>query len=214
MTADCGRATLPGDESPREGQPWPTSAITGPISIRSGADANLLAGSNGSATCGAARPIDPPPESASPKRSEDYWVNRLEREDRKQDIAAAIEQSERSSEKAIVPANPETASPMHPRDWRLFFYLGIPAALAVTIFGVGLGAFIAGSPHWGFGLCAPSAGVLGVMAVYLLDKKPKTLKPPYPFVALTGIAVLTWIFIGWQTWLFFTRPSRVTRKPS
>lgn len=132
------------------------------------------------------------------------------RPDLRQDIANAIDQSERSAEKPIV-SNPlpETASPMHARDWRLFIYLGIPIALAITVFGVGLGAFVSGSPHWGFGLCAPSALVLSFMGVYLLNAKPKSLaKPPYPFAALTTIAVLTWAFIGWQTWLWFHTPAQ------
>lgn len=101
--------------------------------------------------------------------------------------------------------------PMHHRDWSLLIILGIPAALAITIFSVGLGAFVTGSIKWGFSLCIPSLLALIVMAV-LLFKARSTPRPslqprPYLFIALTAMTLLTWAFFGWQTWMWF-HPAR------
>jgi hypothetical protein len=99
----------------------------------------------------------------------------------------------------------ETASPMHARDRRFWVTLGIWAAILVGIVGTGVGAFVNGSPHWGFGLCA--AGVVGAYALtlHLLEQKPHG--PSDPSLMLIGGAVVTWIFVGLQAWLWLHSPA-------
>lgn len=120
------------------------------------------------------------------------------------DIALAQEQSERSSEKPTV-ANPapKTASPMPYRDRRFWVILGIWAAIAVGAFGTGIGAFISGSPHWGFFLSA--AGLIGaaVATFHLLETKPSPPVRSRVNVLMACVAAITWVFIGWQTYMWF-----------
>ncbi|MGO9330078.1 MAG: hypothetical protein ACLQJ0_18445 [Steroidobacteraceae bacterium] len=90
------------------------------------------------------------------------------------------------------------------RDRRFWVTLAIWAAIPVGSVVAGIGAFVASSPHWGFGLCA--AGLLGAYAVtlHLLERKPTA--PHYSSAIIISVAVLTWAFIGWQTWLVFHSP--------
>lgn len=116
---------------------------------------------------------------------------------------------ERPAEKVAVPEPAtETASPMHTRDRRFYVYLAAPMAIAVGAVVLGIQSFVSGSPHWGFGLCVGGLLAVCAMAAQILEIKAKPLKPPYGFGALIGIAMLTWIFVGWQTWLWFHTPTQ------
>ena len=112
-------------------------------------------------------------------------------------------QSERPSEKTAVPyPSSETASPMHARDRRLYVILAwsaIPAALIV-------GCYIA----WGssqlpdaWAIAGIAVGLLAMAGatIYALKKKPPS--PRYPGPIMIAVAALTWVLIGWQTWMFF-----------
>jgi hypothetical protein len=107
------------------------------------------------------------------------------------------------SEKTTV-SDTNAAPPMPSRDRQFWVTLAIWAAIPVGVFIAGVTAFVEGSPHWGFGLCA--SGLFGAYAVtlHLLEQKPYV--PPNPSANLVGIAVLTWVFIGWQTWMWFHPP--------
>jgi hypothetical protein len=115
-------------------------------------------------------------------------------------------QSERPSEKAVPNPTTEAAAPMPPRDRRFWVTLAIWAAIPVGLFLAGVGPFVSGSPHWGVGLGLP--GLVGAyfVTLHLLERWPH--KPPDPSPLLIVIAILTWAFIGWQTWLWFHTPTQ------
>jgi len=102
-------------------------------------------------------------------------------------------------------SDPLGGQPMHPRDRRLYVILAwtaIPAALFA-------GCFIA----WGSGQLPGSWAIVGMLVgivgmaigtVYALEKKAPLPRSPGPI--MFGIAVLTWLLIGWQTWLYSHSP--------
>ena len=111
--------------------------------------------------------------------------------------------------KSAVP-NPsiETASPMHARDRRFWVVLGIWAAIAVAAVGGGIGALASGSPHWGFALCAVGLMGAAVATLHLLETKLSVPKQRYVHLAMLLVAAVTWIFVGWQTWLWVHVPAQ------
>lgn len=133
--------------------------------------------------------------------------NPLQLRERQRAQGQAVEQSGRPVGRATVSDPlPETSNPMHYRDRRFWVILGIWATLAVGAFGTGIGAFISGSPHWGF--CLSAAGLIGaaVATIHLLETK---LSPPQRSrvnILMACIAALTWAFIGWQTYMWFHVP--------
>jgi hypothetical protein len=98
---------------------------------------------------------------------------------------------------------------MHPRDRRLYVILAwtaIPAALIV-------GCFIAWGTGQLSGLWASVGVIVGLAAMfvatlYALEKKAPAARYPGPIIV--GIAVLTWLLVGWQTWLAF-KPSQTSQ---
>ncbi len=104
--------------------------------------------------------------------------------------------------------NAEMAAPMHTRDRRFWVVLGIWAAIAVTAFGTGIGAFVSGSPHWGFGLCALGLVGAAVATLHLLETRRMVPQQSHVSAVMVLIAMVTWIFVGWQTWLWFRTPTQ------
>jgi hypothetical protein len=104
--------------------------------------------------------------------------------------------------KPIERGDAPSGQPMHARDRRLYVILAwtaIPAALVV-------GCFIA----WGGGqlpgrwaIAGMSAGIVGMAigTVYALEKRAPFPRSPGPIIV--GLAVLTWVLVGWQAWLSF-----------
>lgn len=126
------------------------------------------------------------------------------------ETARAIGEAAMSNRPDFVPPPPQnTASPMHPKDRRFWVVLGIWAAIAVGALSTGIGAFISGSPHWGAGLCA--VGFVGaVMAtLHLLETKRSALRYSHVNFLMALVALITWAFIGWQTWIWL-HPSTQT----
>lgn len=113
--------------------------------------------------------------------------------------------AEASKAQPSSPTELELAKPMHQRDRWLYVVLGW-AAIPTSLFVSGIGAFINGSPHWGAGLCV--AGLIGMYAVsmHLLEQRQPVPSSPGPI--LIGIAILSWAFVGWQTWLALRAPSQ------
>jgi hypothetical protein len=141
----------------------------------------------------------------------DYEAERLQESERQRFRALRENTSPpspggRSAENTSVPVNPETAAPMPPRDRRFWVTLAIWAAIPVGLFLAGVGAFVSGSPHWGIGLGLP--GLVGAyfVTLHLLERRPHKLPVPSPL--LIAVAILTWIFIGWQTWLWLHTPAQ------
>jgi hypothetical protein len=98
--------------------------------------------------------------------------------------------------------DPSSGQPMHLRDRWLFLVLAwmpIPAG----IFVVGFVALYSGAPHWG--AAGIFIGLLGMSAatLHLWENKPRS---PHPGPFQICCAVLTWLFVGWQTWLVFHHP--------
>ena len=122
-----------------------------------------------------------------------------------ENMKRGIEQRERSSEKTVADPAPETTSPMHARDRRFYVILAwsaIPAALIV-------GCFIAwggGQLPWYWAVSGIVMGLLGMCAATLYALEKKAPSPRYPGPIIIGIAVMTWVLIGWQTWLAFHSP--------
>ena len=134
-----------------------------------------------------------------------------ERLDRVTDIANAMEQSARPSEKPVPDPPTETANPMHRSDRKLFTHLGIPGATLVGAGLVGLAAIFTGWPHSGFALA--TVCFLAAFVMWLRLSETKLKAPPQPLsVALLGfVAVMTWTLIGWQIWLRFNAPVPIVR---
>jgi hypothetical protein len=92
---------------------------------------------------------------------------------------------------------------MHTRDAKLFADLGIPAAILVAVGAAGLAAIFAGWPHWGAGLCTVGFGGALVMRLRLVETTPPAkLATPLWRGYLTVVAVITWAFVSWQTWIW------------
>jgi hypothetical protein len=97
------------------------------------------------------------------------------------------------------PSSP-TAHPMHPRDRRFFVGLGwlaIPAALVAA----GVWGGFSGYPHAGSAVAFVGLVVAYFMSLFLTERGPHKLRHPGPVVI--GAAILSWAFIGWQTWMYF-----------
>jgi hypothetical protein len=100
-----------------------------------------------------------------------------------------------------------TGQPMHARD-RLFYVIltwsTIPAALVVGCFI----AWASGQLSTDWAVAGGTAGLLGMAAatIYALEKRPPS--PRYPGPIVITIAVLTWVLIGWQTWIWFHQPTQ------
>jgi hypothetical protein len=123
--------------------------------------------------------------------------------------ARTIEESEQSSEKTVPNPAPETASPMHARDTRLFADLGIPVAILVATGAVGLGGIFAGWPHCGAALCVVGFGGALAMRLRLVETEPSpALRAPFWRGFLIAVAVLTWVFVGLQMWLWLHTPTQ------
>jgi hypothetical protein len=101
-----------------------------------------------------------------------------------------------------------TGQPMHARDRRFWVVLGIWAGIAVAAFGAGVSAIASGSPHWGFGLCAVSLIGAAVATLHLLETRRMVPRRSHVSVVMALIAMITWAFIGWQTWIWL-HPSSV-----
>jgi hypothetical protein len=95
---------------------------------------------------------------------------------------------------------------MHHRDQRLFVVLATWVAIIVAVIGGGIGGSFGGFPHWGSALCV--GGLFGAyaMTLHLLEAKPRVPTAQSVSATLMVVAVLTWIFVGWQTWLAFHKP--------
>jgi hypothetical protein len=108
-------------------------------------------------------------------------------------------------------AGPQTSGPMHAKDRRFWVVLTIWAGIAVGAISTGIGAFIANSPHWGFGLCAIGLVGAAVATLHLLETKPSFPRSSRVNILMILVAGLTWVFIAWQTWLWFHSPPRYTQ---
>jgi hypothetical protein len=105
-------------------------------------------------------------------------------------------------------ATPQPSGPMHAKDRRFWVVLTIWAGIAVGAISTGVGAFISGSPHWGFGLCAVGLVGAAVATLHLLETKPSSPRLSRVNILMVLIACLTWLFIGWQTWLWLHSPAQ------
>jgi hypothetical protein len=97
---------------------------------------------------------------------------------------------------------PPSGQPMHSQDRWLFLVLGW-MAIPAGIFVAGFVALYSGAPHWGG--AGILIGLLGMSAAsfYLLENRPRA---PHPGGFLICLAILTWLFVGSQTWLAFHQP--------
>jgi hypothetical protein len=108
---------------------------------------------------------------------------------------------------APMPTMQEVANPMHPRDRRFYVIIAwsaVPAALIASCFIAWGGGQLPGD----WAIAGIIVGLLGMCAatLYALDKEAPS--PRYPGPIILGIAVVTWLLIGGQTWLFFHSPSQ------
>jgi hypothetical protein len=132
----------------------------------------------------------------------DYWLDRFvrEREDRKQDIGAAIEQNERASEKPPVPSAADDA------EKNFWIWIGIWGPVLIAVFGSGVFAFVEEHPVWGVFLCLPSFVGLIFMTLHL---KGHAVRWGYPLLAAV-MALVTWVFLGTDIWhAYVSVPSQI-----
>jgi hypothetical protein len=109
----------------------------------------------------------------------------------------------KSAEGVLSGIGRSMSTPMHPRDRR--FYLAV--AFATVAFGFALTCLIAGASKqldWIWAICGIVAGLLLVVLATL-----DALEKRVPFVGNTApitiaIAAVTWLLIGWQTWVSFS----------
>jgi hypothetical protein len=101
------------------------------------------------------------------------------------EIVRATEENERKTTGMVVPeqagVGPSSGQPMHPKDRWLLLMVA-----------------------WGAGSVFVGAIAMIAATLHLLEKKAHA--PRYPGPILIGAAVLTWLLIGWQTWLAFHQP--------
>jgi hypothetical protein len=116
------------------------------------------------------------------------------------------QRTEMASSETPIRVEPSSGQPMHPRDKRLFVFLGIWGAIFTGVFLGGVAAFVAGSPHWGASLCA--GGLVGAyaMALHLLERRPAVPTARSVWAILIAAAVMTWIFDALQIWTAYHKP--------
>lgn len=111
------------------------------------------------------------------------------------------ETTEPEVERAAMLAS-QSANPMHPRDRR--FYLAV--AIATIAAGLAVSCFLAGASGqlawtWVIGGIVVGLGVTVLAAFDALDKPILSIR--YSSSILTAVVTLTWLLIGWQTWITF-----------
>jgi hypothetical protein len=97
---------------------------------------------------------------------------------------------------------PEVENRMHPLDRRFYVILlwaGIPVALIASC----LLAWASGQLPREWAIAGIIIGLLGMAAAtyYALEVGPPS--PRYPGPIILSIAALTWLLVGWQTWIGF-----------
>jgi hypothetical protein len=110
------------------------------------------------------------------------------------------------SESRSEERRPESGPPMHKRDRVLYLVIAwsaIPAAAVVA----GFVALSSNLPHWGAGLIVAGALGMGGASLHVLEKRPPSLGR-YPGRLVIAVAALTWLSVGWQTWLAFHQPQQ------
>jgi hypothetical protein len=162
----------------------------------------------------AAKPLAEATMQAARSLGPGYWATQSERRDRQANEQTA-RGVEKSAEIPTVPPSPSvppgSANPMHAGDRHFYSVLGWSiawAAIPGSIFvGLVLGR-VAGQITWELGIPGMGGSLLVMAALTFYGFKQKTpdLKNPGPM--MTFIAILTWIFVGWQTWMFFHRPKQ------
>ena len=106
---------------------------------------------------------------------------------------------------------PPRAAQMHERDERLLANIGIPAAIFIAVGAAGLGGIFTGWPHVGGAFALFGFGGALIMRLHLVKTAPapapKSITPFWRWY-LTAIALLTWAFVGWQSWMWFHPPAQ------
>lgn len=160
----------------------------------------------------------PAPKSDIPQ-SDDSSQYGYRRPDRDESIRGDLERAyDQHSPHSVTPTSAQQddvrsplrhadpAKPMHQRDRVLYVILAwtpIPAALIV-------GCIIAWASNQLSGLWASigvAAGivVMTIATIHALEKKPPLPRSPSPIIFI--VAAITWLLIGWQTWLAFQKPT-------